>query len=100
MFIGAVLVIVAMPFVVRWPYQVVIIDLAVQTASLAVNIIRGDRFWIAVNGSLIGVLIVVLFFVRRPPKRRRAPKVIGDESRRVRDGLVRTLRERASPSSP
>ena len=97
--IGAIASVAGLAFVRRWPYQVIVIDFTVQTTSLAWAITTGQPFWIAVNGSLIGVLIVLLFLIGGPGKRRPAPKVIGDESRRLRDALVRTLRERESPSS-
>ena len=81
-----------------WPYMAVLIMLAGETASLAIAIVTADHFWIAVDGSLVGLLLALLFYLGGRDMRRPAPQLIGDKSAVRRAVLVRTQRKAQSPS--
>jgi hypothetical protein len=68
------------------------------TAQLVDAIIL--RTWLGIALGIFSLAWwIILFYWRGPRNPKRAKKLIGDETRQIRDGLVRRAREARSPRS-
>jgi hypothetical protein len=79
--------------------------LSAGVLAAASLVVRGiiDRSWLVIGLAALDLAIAVallLWWNGRGKHRKRVGREIGDESRRVRDGLVRRAREAGSRRSP
>ena len=61
---------------------------------LGYGILRHDPIQMGLAGGNILLFLALLFWWGGPKGRRRARRALGDESRRLREGLVRRMRQR------
>lgn len=76
-----------------WPF---VKDWAVIAAGTALGATVIRHFWLA-DAAAASCLIALAIWWWRSPRRRRASKMIGEKARKLREAMLRKMRELARP---